>query len=81
MDIRFSILSSATGNEKVYQTGYYCVGSRASNSDSFQPMGYGYFTVVLTKENDQWKISLDADKKATIDEEEFIKAGIIYALK
>ncbi|NNE03192.1 MAG: nuclear transport factor 2 family protein [Eudoraea sp.] len=80
MDIRFSILSSATGDSKIYQTGYYSIGMRASNSESFQPTGYGYFVVVLIKEDGSWKISMDADKQATINEEEFNKSDVIYQL-
>lgn len=80
MDIKFSILSTATGDNKIYQTGYYCIGSRISNSEPFKPMGYGYFIVVLIEEGGSWKISLDADKQATINDEEFRKAELIYAL-
>jgi ketosteroid isomerase-like protein len=80
MNIRFSILTSATGNDKAYQTGYYSIGSRRSNSESFQPMGYGYFTVVLMKKEGKWKISVDADKQAVIDEAEFRKSDLIYEL-
>ena len=81
MDIKFSMLSTATGDGKVYQTGYYCISSRGSNSESFQPMGYGFFTVVLIKKEGKWKISLDADKQATIDENEFRKSDVIYELE
>ena len=80
MDIRFSILSTATGENKVYQTGYYGFSSRVSDSEAFKPLGYGYFTVVLIKEEGQWKISLDADKQAAIDEDEFGKSETIYKL-
>lgn len=80
MDISFSILSTATGKDKIYQTGYYRIGLRVSDSESYQPVGYGYFTVVIEKENDRWKLSLDADKKAVINEEEFRKSDVIYEL-
>jgi len=80
MDIRFSILSSATGDDKAYQTGYYSVGLRGASTESFKPIGYGYFTVVLTKKEGRWKISLDADKRATIDEDEFKKSDVMYQL-
>ncbi len=73
MDIKFSILSSATSEDKAYQTGYYCFSSRASDSESFQPRGYGLFNVILIKEDGVWKISMDAD--------EFRKSGVIYELK
>lgn len=80
MNIKFSLLSSATGNDKVYQTGYYRIGLRGSDSEPYQPVGYGYFTVVIKKKNGQWKLSLDADKRAAINDEEFEKSGVIYKL-
>lgn len=80
MDIRFSILSSAIDESKAYQTGYYCFSTRASESDSFQPHGYGFFNVLLIKEDGKWKISTDADKQADISEEEFAESGTIYKL-
>ncbi|MEM7085326.1 MAG: nuclear transport factor 2 family protein [Bacteroidota bacterium] len=80
MDIQFSIITSATGSHKAYQTGYYCFRSRASASEEFQARGYGFFNVLLTKENGTWKISLDSDKRADITEEEFNKSGTIYSL-
>ncbi|MEL6812721.1 MAG: hypothetical protein AAFP76_15435 [Bacteroidota bacterium] len=80
MDIAFSILSTASGDSKVYQTGYYRIGSRGSDTESFQPMGYGYFTVVLIKEDGIWKISMDADKQVAISEEEFKKSNVIHTL-
>ncbi len=80
LDITFSILSTATGDTKVYQTGYYCISARRSNSEPFKPMGYGFFTVVLIKEAGHWKISLDADKQSAINEEEFRNSDVIYEL-
>ncbi|MEP2936171.1 MAG: hypothetical protein ABJM06_12815 [Gilvibacter sp.] len=80
LDVRFAILTSAAGNDRVYQTGYYSVGYRASESEAFKPMGYGYFTVVLIKEDGVFKIAVDADKQAKITEEEFKDAGVIYQM-
>jgi hypothetical protein len=80
IDITFSIISSATSKDKVYQTGYYVFSTKAKDGKSFQPRGYSSFNVVLTKENGTWKISLDADKRAKITHEEFLKSGTIYAL-
>ena len=37
MDIKFSILSSATSENKVYQTGYFCFSSKGSDTEAFQP--------------------------------------------
>ncbi len=81
LDIKFSILSSATSEDKAYQTGYYCFSSRGSDSESFQPRGYGSFNVILIMEDGVWKISMDADKHVPIDEDEFRKSGVIYELK
>ncbi len=80
MDIKFSIVSTASGEDKVYQTGYYCFSMRGNDSEAFQPMGYGYFNVVLIQEDGAWKITLDADKTAKINEEEFRKTGVVYEL-
>jgi len=80
MDIKFSIMSTATGNNKVYQTGYYGISLSGSDSEFSQSMGYGYFTVVLIQEDRSWKISMDADKQVTIDEDEFRKSDVIYEL-
>lgn len=80
IDIKFSIISSATSADKVYQTGYYVFSTKSKEGKSFNPMGYAAFNVILTKENGTWKISLDTDKKAKITYEEFIKSGTIYAL-
>ncbi len=81
VDIKFSIISSATGENKVYQTGYYCFSSKGSNSESFQPRGYGFFNVILIKEDGIWRISMDADKQVEIDEDKFRKSGVIYELE
>lgn len=81
LDIKFSILSTAFGTGSVYQTGYYAIGARAPSSEAFKNMGYGYFTVVLTKTDSGWKISLDADKQIQIEEAEFRKSGVVYELK
>jgi hypothetical protein len=80
MDIKFSILSSATSENKVYQTGYYCFSSRGSDTEAFQPRGYGFFNVILIKENGVWKITVDADKQLSISEDEFRRSGVIYEL-
>lgn len=80
IDIRFSIVSFATDGAKTYQTGYYCFSSKGSDSEVFEPRGYGFFNVLLIKEGGRWKISIDADKQSTIDEEEFKKSGTIYEL-
>jgi ketosteroid isomerase-like protein len=81
LDIKFSILSTAIGENKVFQTGYYCVGSKTIDSESFHPMGYGFFTVVLIKEDGQWKISLDADKQSDITDDEFRNSEVFYEIE
>jgi len=81
VDIKFSIISCATSENKVYQTGYFCFSSKGSNSESFQPRGYGFFNVILIKEDGVWRISMDADKQVELDEDEFRKSGVIYKLE
>lgn len=80
MEIKFSIISSATSEDKVYQTGYYTIDLRANETSPFQSTGYSTFSVLCTKENGQWKISFDADKQVKITKEEFEKAGVVYKL-
>jgi len=80
MDIQFSMISTTAGHDKTYQTGYYCFRSRSSSSEEFQPRGYGFFNVLLTKQDGIWEISLDSDNRANITEEEFNEAGTIYGL-
>ncbi|MDT7832534.1 hypothetical protein RQM59_09095 [Flavobacteriaceae bacterium S356] len=80
IDIKFSIISSATSENMVYQTGYYVFSTKAKEEKSFKPMGYSSFNVMITKENGTWKISSDTDKKAKLTHEEFLKSGTIYAL-
>jgi len=82
MNITFSIISSATTEDKVYQTGYYAFSSKAKDAAHFIPRGYSFFSVLLTKDKDSgaWRISLDADKPVKFTQEEFMKSGTIYKL-
>lgn len=81
MSIMFSIISSATTKNKVYQTGYYIFSSRVKGGE-FKPRGKSFFSVILIKDKDTgtWKISLDADKKTQFTQEEFMNSGTIYKL-
>ena len=81
MNITFSIVSSATTKNIVYQTGYYTIGLRKSDKEVYRSSGYSQFSVILIKENDSWKINLDSDKQVKLTEEEFIESGIIYKLE
>lgn len=80
MQITFSIVSSATTENTVYQTGYYTIGLRKNDQTPFQNRGYSSFGVLLTKENGKWKISMDTDKKVSLTQEEFDK-GVVYRLE
>lgn len=82
MNITFSIVSSATSEDKVYQTGYYVFSSKGKDDEHFIPRGHSFFNVVLTKDKDSgiWKISLDADKQVQMTQDEFMKSGTIYKL-
>ena len=52
MNIRFSIISSATSENKVYQKGYYTIGLRADKSATFRSTGYSVFTIIAEKSDD-----------------------------
>ena len=82
MDISFSIITTATSEKKVYQTGYYTIGFRGNDKDPFQSSGYSFFSVIIEKdkESNTWKISMDSDKKVKITQEEFLNSGTIYKL-
>lgn len=80
MRITFSIVSSATTENRVYQTGYYTIGLRANDQQPFQSRRYSAFSVLLTKQNGSWKISFDSDKEVKLSKEEFTKSGTIYKL-
>ena len=82
MNITFSIISSATTENKVYQTGYYIFSSRAKDEQHFIPRGYSSFNVILTKAKDSgnWKISLDVDNHVQFTQDEFMNSGTIYKL-
>ena len=82
MDITFSIVSSATTEDKVYQTGYYVFSSKTKDEEQFVPRGFSSFNVMLTKDkvSGRWKISLDSDKQVQLTLEEFMKSGTIYKL-
>ena len=82
MNITFSIVSSATTENKVYQTGYYVFSSKGKDDEHFKPRGYSFFNVILTKDKDSgtWKISLDADKQVQFTQDEFMNSGTIYTI-
>ena len=82
MDITFSIVSSATTEDKVYQTGYYVFSSKTKDEEHFIPGGFSFFSVMLAKDkgSGRWKISLDTDKQVQLTLEEFMKSGTIYKL-
>jgi len=83
MDIRFSIVSTATSNDKVYQTGYYSFGLRKNKDEPYRISGYSRFDVLLVKDksNGSWSIVLDSDKRENLTEEEFLDSGMLYKLE
>lgn len=81
IDIKFSVRSTAVSGDKAYQTGYYCFSSRGSDKEAFKPMAYGFFNVLLVKEDGAWKISVDADTHVSLTDAEFRSEGIIYELE
>ena len=80
MKIEFSIISTAVSEDKVYQRGYYSVNIKAKDAEDYRSTGYSQFTVLLTKQNGKWKISLDADRKVDITKEDFEKKGDVLRL-
>lgn len=79
--IAFSILSTAVDEHLAYQTGYYRFSSKEKGEEEFTVRGYGFFNVALRNEVGTWKISMDSDKRADIDEEEFRRGGMVYELE
>ena len=75
MNITFSIISSATSEHQVYQTGYYNIGFKKNDQSPYQSTGYSFFSVLISKEEGTWKIAFDSDKPVMITQEEFKKAG------
>lgn len=81
MNIRFSIATSATSKDKVYQTGYFTIGLKASKESPYQSTGYSSFSILAIKDakDGKWKITFDTDSPAKMTEEEFQK-GTVYEL-
>jgi ketosteroid isomerase-like protein len=82
MNIRFSILTSATSADKVYQTGYYTIGLKSNGEDDYRSTGYSSFSILAIKDvkDGKWKITFDKDAPLQLTEEEFQK-GAVYQLK
>ncbi len=82
MKIRFSIISSATSSNKVFQKGYYNIRLRPNKDADYRSAGYSTFIILAQKDSDgKWKISYDSDESDKITEETFISSGIIYELE
>ena len=79
--ISFSIISTAIGNGKAYQTGYFRLRMKENNADTFVTKGYGKFYVFLSKESGKWKILIDADERVDLSEDQFQSQKDVYALK
>ena len=81
MNIRFSIVTSATSKDKVYQTGYFTIDLKTDKQSAYQSTGYSSFSILAVKsETGTWKIAFDSDQPAKLTEEEFVKAGVVYSL-
>lgn len=81
MNIRFSILTSATSEDKVYQTGYYTIGLRKDEQSAYQSTGYSTFSILAVKDQTgTWKIAFDSDQPTKLTAEEFVKNGTVYDL-
>ena len=80
MDISFTIMTTSIGEGIGYQTGYFRVRSKDKTEDEYTPRGFGFFNVLLKKQEGKWKIAMDSDKPATITNEEFQSSEVLYTL-
>lgn len=70
IELRF--LQRIAANNRAFETGYFKVKSEAKDGQEFT--AYGKFLVTLTRENNVWKIMLDADAKEKTNEKLFLSA-------
>jgi ketosteroid isomerase-like protein len=82
LGIDFSIATSAidADQQRVYQTGHYRFSSKQPEADGFQVNGYGYFNVLLKKDQGKWRLLMDADQRVEMDEAAFFCGSRIYSL-
>lgn len=73
--ISFSFLNRFYNQDLGFEKGYYKVVYQ--NPDKDDHVVYGLFEVVLRKENGHWKILVDSDENADIDEDIFLKGEIV----
>ncbi len=58
----------------MYEEGIYQI--RTALNDARKQFTYGKFSVLVAKENTEWKIMLDTDTREGITEKDFLQAGI-----
>lgn len=79
IDISFAILSTAVKDDTAYQTGYYRLRS-TDEKGNFVVRNYGFFNVMLKKNNGTWNIVMDSDKSTSIENSKFDEVELIYKL-
>ena len=79
IDISFAVLSTAVKDDTAYQTGYYRLRSK-DNKGEFVVRNYGFFNVMLKKDDEKWRIALDSDKATNIETSTFNEVDIVYSL-
>jgi len=70
IELRFT--QRIAGNDRGFEVGYYKTTSIQPNGESRS--SYGKFHVLLRKENNKWKILMDADASEKTDEPVFLSA-------
>lgn len=76
--IELSFTNRLVKDDMAYEMGYYCLKSKGSSGE-YQNRGFGFFHVMLRKEDKQWKIVMDSDSNVDIDEQTF-QSGEVLSL-
>jgi ketosteroid isomerase-like protein len=72
--IRFSFTHRVSDGSRAFEKGYYEFTLHTAKGEA---RAYGSFTVMLKKEQDRWKIILDADTNKDMSEAVFLSGKIL----
>ena len=72
--IRFSFTHRVSDGSRALEKGYYEFTLHTAKGEA---KAYGAFTVMLKKEQDRWKITLDADSNKDMSEAVFLSGKIL----
>ncbi|HET6768976.1 MAG TPA: nuclear transport factor 2 family protein [Chitinophagaceae bacterium] len=75
-DIELRFIQRIASDDKAFEVGFYKTTSTNSQTGE-QRKNFGWFHVLLRKENGVWKILMDADTGEGASEENFNKAGLM----